>query len=54
MQSVGNVRIGVLLEGQTYVEPDGFPARLTRAAIGGFHDARTAARRHHEAVVLGL
>ena len=53
MQPFSDVRIGFLLERQANIEPDGLPACLVRAAVGRFHDARTAARRHDEAVMLG-
>ena len=45
-----DVGIGRLLEGQADVEADGLAAGLVGAAIGRFHDARTAAGGDHEAM----
>jgi hypothetical protein len=40
------VRVGRLFERQFDVAPDRQAARIVRAAIGGFHQARTAAGHH--------
>ena len=42
---------GTLLHRQTDVQPDGFASRLGGAAVGGFHNAWTAAGADHEAAV---
>ena len=42
---------GALLERQADVQADRLAAGLVRAAVGGLHDARTAAGRHDEAVM---
>src|SRR5215468_5113951 len=38
-----DVAVGILLERQADVQSDGFAAGFAGAAVGGFHDARTAA-----------
>ena len=45
-----DVRVGNLLEGQIDVQPDGLAASLECAAVGRFHDARSAAGANHKAV----
>ena len=40
--------LGVLLHGQGDVQPHRLGADVVRAAIGGFHDPRPAARHHGE------
>ena len=54
VQAVGDVRVRALLERQPDVQADRLAAGLARAAVGGLHDARAAARRDDEAVVVGL
>ena len=44
VQTVRDVPVGPLLERQLDVQPDRFPASLGRAAAGGFHNLRAAAR----------
>src|SRR5579885_392145 len=46
----GDVRIRKLFEGKPDVQADGFAFGFGGAAVGGFHDARPAARADHEAV----
>ena len=45
-----DVLIRQLLKRKPYVQSDGFPIRIARAAIGSLHDSRTAAGADHEAV----
>ena len=45
-----DVRVRVLLERQLDIEPDRLAAGLPRAAVGGLHDARAAARGHDKPV----
>src|SRR5437870_4342956 len=54
LQSIGNVRVRVLLEGQPDIEPDGLAARLAGPPVGGFHDPGTASRGDDKAVVFRL
>ena len=54
VQTVGDVFVRALFVRQPDIQADRLAAGLVRAAIGGFHDARPAARRDDEAVVLGL
>ena len=51
-QALGRVLVQALLERQLDVEADALAAGLEGAAVGRFHDAGTAARADHEAVVL--
>ena len=45
-----DVGIGALLERKADVQTDGLRIRLRSAAIGRFHDSRTAARANNETV----
>jgi hypothetical protein len=46
----GDVRVGMLLEGQADVEAHGFAAGLVCASVGGFHDAGATAAGDDEAM----
>src|SRR5262249_48000896 len=43
-----DIWVGELFERQTYVQSDGFTAGIGCAAIGGFHNSRTAAGTDNE------
>ncbi len=49
----GDVRIGILLEGQIDVEADGFASGFVSAEVGGFHDAGATAGSDDEAATAG-
>ncbi len=54
LEAVRDVRVRALLEWQADVQADRLSAGLARTAICRFHDARAAARRDDEAVILGF
>ena len=49
----GDVGIGLLLEGQHYIQADTFAPRLHGAAVGGLHDTGAAAGDDHHITVPG-